>query len=391
MKQPFRLLRVKIEGHRAAIIFRNEPFQPVLIPFIYFVLHLKGQSYKTLEGKLTGIKFLYTYFKENVNIDLDEQLIDKKKYSIILTELNSFIYWLTSHDQILGIRSREIYIRAICEFLIWANKRYRGNTEINKSITDLSNTFIRSLPNSPPNSDSSLSKSQVGLVLKYSNPIITENPFRTIAVKERNFIIINLLLSTGIRLGELLKLKSSDIHELNTRFYLEVINRENESEDTRVDEPGLKNNQSQRIIDITEDLYNAIIEYITFHRRPIRNGKRIKLKHGYLFTSERGLPLSKGSVSDMLKKLKASIIKDKNDFISDLTPHSFRHTFAEQFIENLIEIQGIDMERAKDHLRAIGGWSINSTMPSYYAKKYIAKSANAANIDRINRSLKKST
>jgi len=40
----------------------------------------------------------------------------------------------------------------------------------------------------------------------------------------------------GIRLGELLKLKSSDVHELNDRYYIEVVNGENESEDTRVDE-----------------------------------------------------------------------------------------------------------------------------------------------------------
>jgi hypothetical protein len=41
------------------------------------------------------------------------------------------------------------------------------------------------------------------------------------------------------------------------------------------------------------------------------------------------------------------------------------------------------MERAKDELRAVCGWSVNSSMPVYYASRYISRIANQHNLARI--------
>ncbi len=386
MKPEFQIVQVKIQGERTVVLFRTMPYQPVLVPFIYLILNLKRKAKKTVQSKFTGIKFLYTYFSENVGRDLDELLINKSNHRIVLDHLDPFINWLRYNDKILGIQSRDNYIRSIREFLVWSTNRYLGKRDIAQSIQDRCNTSLRYIPNSLPTSDSSLTRDEVKLILEFSNPLFVGNPFRADINKQRNFLIINLLLHTGMRIGELLKLKSSDIYEMDDRFYVEIIKREDEEEDTRADKPSLKNNQSQRIVGITEDLYRAIIAYIIKFRRPIKDGKKVKLTHGYLFTSERGLPLSKALIYDMLHKLKNALLKQKKAFNKDLNPHSFRHTFAEQFLENLLEIQGLDMERAKDQLRIICGWSIDSEMPSYYAKQYISRSANAYNVDRITRS-----
>lgn len=387
MKQSLKLIKIKIEGVRTIVLFRVDPYQPVLVPFIFQILQLKGKAFSTIKNKLVGLKYFYEYFLVQKKFDVDELLINKK-FNVILNDLEPFIYWLTYSDNVIGIHAKQIYLSGVKDFLTWAFRRYSSSDSKSKSVQDMISSFTRYFPSTLPTRSSSLTSTEVSDLLKYSNPSLLENPFRE-RDKDRNYIIINILLFTGIRIGELLKLKSSDIHDMDDNCYIEIINRENDLEDSRSDEPGLKNSQSQRVISLKRELYDSIQDYIFNSRRPFKEGKKTKLSHGYLFTSERGLPLSKSSVYYIFNTLKACIITNKNKFESNLTPHSFRHVFAENFLEDLIEVQGLEMERAKDQLRIIGGWSINSEMPSFYAKKYISRSANQYNLSRINNSFKK--
>ncbi|MFW1860823.1 hypothetical protein ACG9XP_03185 [Acinetobacter baumannii] len=41
------------------------------------------------------------------------------------------------------------------------------------------------------------------------------------------------------------------------------------------------------------------------------------------------------------------------------------------------------MEKAQDDLRVLGGWSLSSTMPKHYAKRFIVERANLMNLSRI--------
>jgi integrase len=388
MKVHFKLIKVRIQSKREIVLFRTEPYQPILVPFIFQILQLKAKALATTKNKLNAIKNLYEYFQSELDYDIDEILINRR-FEILKSELPSFINWLLYSETFDGFYSRKANLNHISEYLTWALNRYSKSRSESRLIKDLFESYSRSLPSPKPSENDWINKEDSDLLLKYSSPLFPFNPFRP-QNQLRNYIIINIFLSTGIRISELLKLKSLDIHQSSESYYIEVINRENEEDDSRSDEPGLKNNQSQRVISITDELYNLIQNYIIEFRRPVRLGKKIKLSHGYLLTSERGRPLSKTVIYDLLRQLKEKIIKDGHSFSSDLTPHSFRHLFAENFLENLIEVQGLDENRAKDELRTIGGWSLNSDMPTFYARRYIAKSANAHNMFRISNSLKKS-
>ncbi|MBE4607443.1 hypothetical protein BOO28_06955 [Vibrio navarrensis] len=51
-------------------------------------------------------------------------------------------------------------------------------------------------------------------------------------------------------------------------------------------------------------------------------------------------------------------------------------TNSQEFIEaGAVNIKGI-MAEVRDELRILGGWSINSTMPSKYAKRFEMRKAN---------------
>ena len=45
------------------------------------------------------------------------------------------------------------------------------------------------------------------------------------------------------------------------------------------------------------------------------------------------------------------------------------------------------MQKALDDLRVLGGWSANSIMPSYYAKRFVVDSANLMNFQRISQEI----
>ena len=67
----------------------------------------------------------------------------------------------------------------------------------------------------------------------------------------------------------------------------------------------------------------------------------------------------------------------------DIRPHDFRYSFANRFLSYLIKSRKLDMEKAKDELRSIMGWKIDSQMPTKYAAIYITQQADISNLSRI--------
>jgi len=165
-------------------------------------------------------------------------------------------------------------------------------------------------------------------------------------------------------------------------FYMSIASSLN-PEDTRADLPDLKNSQSERIVAINEQLYILSDHYILHLRRPVRKGKPMNLNHGFLFTSELGKPLSKGAVADIFRKINSTLLILNKPSSIRISPHVLRHTFADNFLQYLIDIRHLDMARAKDELRAVCGWTIDSPMPLHYAARYISRMANQHNLDRI--------
>lgn len=103
-----------------------------------------------------------------------------------------------------------------------------------------------------------------------------------------------IMLYTGVRVGELLSLKTEHIH-LEERW---------------IDLHGTKTKSAKRIVPV----HKAIVPIL---------GKRIELaKNGYLFYDDNSVPVS---TSSYRKKYFAPLMDDLK--IKDRTPHSCRHTF----------------------------------------------------------------
>lgn len=117
----------------------------------------------------------------------------------------------------------------------------------------------------------------------------------------RDRAIIELLYSTGIRVGELVNLKIEDIN-----FAEEVI---------KVKGKGRK----ERIVPVGKFALDCLIEYI--ERRPNKGEK-------FVFLNKYGKKLTERSVERIIKKY--SIIAGIN---KKVTPHTLRHTFATHLLD----------------------------------------------------------
>lgn len=311
---------------------------------------------------------------------------NKKRTDKVIARIENVIS--QNPDDYLGASTVNGYLGSIKTFLIWCVDRYLSSraekTKLLAVINQSKNTLVQQLERmfsthmivvrSKDKCDG-LEPEQIQKIRDYIHPDSPKNPYPA-AARFRNWSIFNVLVETGMRRSELLKLQTLDCQEVNGRYFVSLLDRTNDPSDTRKFEPGFKT--LERTIEITPALYETLDEYIDFFRRPSSSTGKLKmLKHQYLFTNYLGDPLSSKSVNQMFEPLKALLN------LNDLSPHKLRNTFANEFLEFLVEVQKIGLESAQDKLRYIGGWHPKSSMPQKYGRKFIAKLSNKLNRDRL--------
>ena len=381
---------------------------PILIPFIYVQLKLRHRAYNTAAAHLRAIQAFYAYSKSR-DMDIDEAIL-ACHFEAILALLDGYAIWLQSGRhadnliarigkpgtvlfQQISSRTRDQYLRLLKKYLSWCVTRYipraRQNSatqaDINVVFADVADVIERRFEshiiNARPDRTRyrSLTDTQLQIVRTLIRPGAAENPFPE-RLQLRNWLMIELLLETGIRRGELLKLYTTDINKGSQHAYVSINDREHDPRDPRVEEPALKTHG--RTVGISAQLYEVYERYIQRDRRPLRDGKPMKLLYRYLFISDRGRPLSIRALSNVLDRLFLTIELAHPGLLPTLSAHDFRHTFADHFLAYLVEKRGHDLERATDELRRVCGWSDTSTMPRRYASRYLAESANLHNAQR---------
>ncbi len=166
-------------------------------------------------------------------------------------------------------------------------------------------------------------------VMELVRPFNDKNPF-TELVKNRNYLLFRLLYETGLRSGEILQLKITDIKF--SENLIEVRRRHNDLEDTyRSIEPNAKT--LERDIYITPELAEEIRAYVIKERRLMPNAN----KHSFLFVSNKGKSAGNPISLIQFSKIVEKVAEDESlaDFIKKhgfkgakrITRHGFRHDF----------------------------------------------------------------
>ena len=150
--------------------------------------------------------------------------------------------------------------------------------------------------------------------MKYSEFEQMINSCDDSALGIRNRCLLELLLATGARIGEIIKIEIDDINFSNNE--IKVLGKGNK----------------ERIVYFNEHTNEALKEYINGPREELLNGNSSKR----LFINHIGGELTTRGVRDIIDKI---ILKSSIN--TKVTPHTFRHTFATMLLNEGCDLKSV--------------------------------------------------
>lgn len=420
------------------LLFDLNSYCPCLYPLLFSMKVLRFQSLSTQSADLTALKLWYSYWFEKYSTSFCESFFSSAyNLEIIQNEIDNFIIYLENNNQFnnilrlrsnkdinygtLAIRIRSLlkfYMFLIDEYLTLHSQQNLTRSEINRIKENLNkyikykkktiNRFSRrnkTIKNDINYAFKSLTVDMLKDLYKVIAPskstlINPLNPFKLHDAQFRNFLIVHLMLNYGLRVGELMLLTVNSIKKsLQGKTYsLIIVNTEDEF-DNRKRKPNIKNDHSHRVLELQERDYQFLNIYMTQIRT--KNSSEIlftSLKAPYSALSYSSISKIFEKINDVLKNIVPAYFDvGAYDSIEKLTPHVCRHTWAYMMLSYSFKKYAIDenlrypthdfihnaLDKAKEDLRSMGGWSPTSEMPSYYGKRFIVERANHSNLARI--------
>lgn len=132
---------------------------------------------------------------------------------------------------------------------------------------------------------------------------------------ERNRAILETLYACGLRVSELIQLKISDLYF--EEGFIQVTGKGNK----------------QRLVPISRNTQ----KYIEIYRNEIRNHQKIDNKsQDILFVNRNGKKLTRAMIFTIIKRL-----TEKAGIQKNISPHTFRHSFATHLLENGADLRAI--------------------------------------------------
>lgn len=248
--------------------------------FRNYLLFERGLSENTAKGYLRDVRGFYDF------IDYDIKLFDLSHIDAYFCELRDENYKSSS------IKRKIISLRQYNEFLTRT-----------RDFPDVMGTY--ELPKTEKNLPHILSLEDI---IKVINSIDDSHP-----TGKRNKCMILLLINTGMRVSELVHLKTNDINQTVSK--VRVIGKGNK----------------ERIIPLDKETCRYIYSYMK-DDRPFFDKK----KSHWIFMLHDGSCMTRENFYNILQK----IVKESG-VRSHFTPHMLRHTFATTLLENHCDLRSI--------------------------------------------------
>lgn len=245
----------------------------------------KSLSQNTIDAYLRDLKKL-------------EKFSENEPLKISQSDLEEFIYQYAKENFAARSQARLISsIKSFFLFLQWEERRTDNPAELLETPK-----LGMKLPDT-------LSETEIDQIISQIDLGLPEG--------ERNRAILETLYGCGLRVSELTELKLSDLFfEEN---FIRVIGKGNK----------------QRLIPISE----YTIKFITIYTKEIR--VHIPIQKGfedYVFLNRRGKKLTRVMIFTIVKKL-----AEKAGIRKNISPHTFRHSFATHLLKNGADLRSIQM------------------------------------------------
>lgn len=382
----YRIKRLKNkDGIRSCIIINESNGLPLVYPNLYMsvISRTNSYSFSTMEAIANALLLFERYNADMnmgvfdmVNPDI-EKLVSNKGYLFGL--MNALTYRndlenVTSIHKEQHVSKRTLYfkIMTIENYVKW----FFDNIAINNIDSSRYETISRAFDFIKPRIENgknyniqseskSLTNEQVTTLTDMVSVKSKINPFSE-HVRFRNNLIIEILLETGIRGGELLNIKLVDFDYAHKSLC--IVRRPDDQNEPRLRQPLVKT--LERKIPLSIELTELIQKYISDFRSKQCHAR----EHGYLLVTHS----SKGQLGHALtisgyQKIFEQIRKNSN-VLSNIVGHSLRHTWNVKFSEmmhmNSNSQDYITYEKVRNYLM---GWKKNSTTSDIYNQAFIAQ------------------
>ncbi|MCP3428244.1 tyrosine-type recombinase/integrase [Opacimonas viscosa] len=384
-------------GERYCLVIDKATGLPVFHPNLFLttqVRNTKSNSFSSISSAANSLVVLLR-FLDRRTIDLEQRVINRTFFEVHeLDDLRDFTQrkFLSSpvDDSVLSMFSLEELEEAegcvesstqynrltiIAEYLKWFTSHIisRPSTIESKQI-DAIETQIKSRRPSRKGRNNDIDRSIDDIQLDALFEVIRigseQNPF-TAEVQRRNRLIVLLLYHLGLRGGELLNIKVSDIDF--SKHQVKVIRRADEKDDPRVNEPNVKT--LERTLPVSETLSKELHDYVTIDRRMVPNAKR----NNFLFVTHKsgptvGQPISKSGYHKVM-----TVVKAVSPKLYALTGHKLRHTWNRKFSELMDSMDNPPSEERQEQIRSyLMGWKPGSGSAAHYNKRFRQEQANKA-------------
>ena len=248
-----------------------------------------------------------------------------------------------------------IRIRYVRDYLAWRAKvrllKLGPKHELYHGIKTVTEMVTSSLTARIPTSSGrnsleereGLSPEALAALRRIIAPDCPANPWTSNHLRERNALIVNWLLSLGLRRGELLGVRISDIN-FQTNEVL-IARRADSPDDPRKDQPNTKT--LARLLMLDEELAAMTRSYIMGARRSIAGAK----KNEFLIVAEvTGAPMTLGGLNKLFEALRNKCPELPRDF----NVHVLRHTWNDLFSALMTE-RKVSAEDEKENARPRDG------------------------------------
>lgn len=373
-------------GERYCLIIDKRNGMPLYYPNLYITTQIRngGSSISTVELVAGSISLLCNFFHER-GIDIEErirlgtnlsiyELDSLRDYTEKKVRLKRVLPFNVKNSSVVTTATKHFRLTNIASYLNWLIQIF---LPISNNTAKQNQDFINKIKARRPKiknqsvlsrEDRSLNENQMKILLDIIQVGSDKNPFNE-DVQVRNRLIILVLYSLGIRSGELLNIRISDINFTDSS--LAIRRRADDKADPRVKQPLVKT--MERKLPLSKQLVKELHNFITKNRKDFKNAK----KHEYLFITHKSGPTQGKPLSAMAYHKIIDAIRNVDPELYKLTGHKLRHTWNYEFSKMLDRMTTPLNETEQADMRsALMGWVQGSDTAKIYNKRYIQDKAN---------------
>ncbi|MDI7863167.1 site-specific integrase [Rhizobiaceae bacterium n13] len=330
------------------------------------------QSRKATARKLTAANFVYEVADElHGTRSLDRFLCDGDVTS--LKSVLSAVFFRLRNKAVKDGKNMGTQFDDAMRFVIDILEKHRED-ESGEAVQDALTKLVYQYRdtnlnvNSAPPQIRALPEEVINDLFEIFNPLSSRNPFRTIALRWRNFMFFLLLLETGMRRGESALLTSTSLYtQFDSRrqvnsFWLNI--RQTVDEDPRYEAPSLKTVNATRQIPVSASLA-AVMNLYELEYRPQAYSE-------FFVISQKSNPISLRQLNQILEVATKHLLDEVKESLArrgvqSVSCHELRHSCACMRLRRHLD-QGLTLPAAQEKLRDFFGWSSDSNMPIYYSR-----------------------